>query len=164
VRSVCRICPKASCTSSPNMIAAKRLEPRVSEHSRRPVAVSSKVPGGASRNSPAAANARNVREEIAKVRSKTVSITILTPGLTRAREAANLRRELLLNAEGGGSFQNAGAGGLGRTGGPAFSVEATLQNQIFLDGKPFYAFTTGAIRSDRKRNAFRNRVGRRVSQ
>jgi hypothetical protein len=109
----------------------------------------------------ASAAARNIREEIAQVKGKTVSITILTPGLTRAREAVNLRRELLLlNSGSGGSWHGfAGGEGSGRRVGGALSVTSNVA--VNLDGRAFRDYTTQQIASDRNRTAFRNRVGRR---
>jgi hypothetical protein len=62
----------------------------------------------------------------------------------------------------GQSFAFAAPGGGGRTQ-PARPVASpvTVENRVMLDGAPFYAMTSTAVRSGLDRQAFRARVGRR---
>ncbi len=108
----------------------------------------------------AQANARNLREEIADIKSKTVTLTINTPGLTKAREAVNLRRELLGLSSGQGSFGYAADGSGSRTGG-ARSVTVESNVSVNLDGRPVRMIATTAVERKAKAVAFRQRVGRR---
>jgi hypothetical protein len=109
----------------------------------------------------AAANARNVREEIANIKGKTVTIGLNVTGLTKAREAVNLRRELLMLSTGaGGGFGFAANDGGNRVGG-ARPVQVESSVAVNLDGRPFRQLTTTAVDRKARDVAFRSRVGRR---
>jgi hypothetical protein len=59
----------------------------------------------------------------------------------------------------GGSFSPAGAM-VSRVGGAA-RVSATIENRLFLDGTPLYAYTDRVVADERRRSSFRARVGTR---
>ncbi len=105
-------------------------------------------------------NAQAVKREIGQISNKTVTLTILTPGLTKAREAVNLRRELLDLSGAQGSFGYAANDGGSRVGGPrSVSVESNVS--VNLDGRPFKQIATTAVDRNARRVAFRSRVGQR---
>ncbi len=105
-------------------------------------------------------NAQAVKKEISSVQGKTVTIGLNVTGLTKAREAVNLRRELLMLSSGQGSFGYAADGSGNRVGGArSVSVESTVN--VNLDGRPVRMIATTAVERNSKAVAFRQRVGRR---
>ncbi len=90
--------------------------------------------------------ARQVKAAVESIpRNYSVNISVITRGLTQAREAANLRREMLLNST-GATFGLTVPGDASRIGGPS-PVHATISNAIYLDGQPFRDWTDNRIRA-----------------
>lgn len=109
-----------------------------------------------------ASQARNARQEIAEIKGKTVTVTV---NVNASRLASVEKRLERINsyayAGAGGSFGITADGqGLSRVGGAA-AVSAVVENRLFLDGAPFWAYTDRAIARERDRAAFRAKVGRR---
>jgi hypothetical protein len=92
-------------------------------------------------------------------RNITTTISVRVTGLTKAREAANLRREMLMLSA-GDSFGLAVPGSASRTGGPT-PVSVTQNLSVSLDGAPFAAMTATAIDSNNRRQRFAQKVGKR---
>ncbi len=106
-------------------------------------------------------NAQAVKKEISSIQGKTVTIGLNVTGLTKAREAVNLRRELLMLSTGaGGGFGFAANDGGNRVGG-ARPVQVESSVAVNLDGRPFRQLTTIAVDRKARDVAFRSRVGRR---
>jgi hypothetical protein len=105
-------------------------------------------------------NAQAVKKEISSIQGKTVTIGLNVTGLTKAREAVNLRRELLMLSAGNGSFGFAADGSGSRVGG-ARPVQVQSSVSVNLDGRPVRTIVTTAVERSAKEVAFRQRVGRR---
>lgn len=58
----------------------------------------------------------------------------------------------------GAAFAVAAAGAVSRTGGPS---EVSVTNRLYLDGRPFRAYTDRAVHESERRTAWRSRVGKR---
>jgi hypothetical protein len=98
----------------------------------------------------------NVINRLALVRSKRVTISV---AVKQSADASALRKQSLpsgLNA--GSSFARAAGEGSYRTGGPA-PVQVQSNVSVSLDGKPFYDYTDRVVQQERKRTAWRARVG-----
>lgn len=112
----------------------------------------------------AAQTAKNVRQEIASIRGKTVTVTV---NVNASRLAAVENRLARLQNAGYGaaglSFAQFAPGQTSRTGG-ATTVNATLENRISIDGAPFRSYTKRVVATEGKRAAFRNRVGTRTER
>lgn len=112
----------------------------------------------------AAQTAKNVREEISKIRGKTVTVTV---NVNASRLAAVENRLARLQNAGYGaaglSFAQFAPGQTSRTGG-ATTVNATLENRISIDGAPFRSYTKRVVATESKRAAFRDRVGTRTER
>lgn len=122
----------------------------------KPRAVSVKVNGTAA----AASNARNVRQEIELVRSKSVTVSVNVNASRLASVERRLARLGATNA-GGDSFDQVAAGqGQSRTGG-ATPIEVSSTTVVNLDSRPFREMTARQVRDDRSRVRFRDRVGKR---
>lgn len=124
----------------------------------KPRSVSVKVNGSAQ----AASNARNVRQEIDQVRSKSVTLNVNT-ALAQSRIAAVERRLARVggaNAAANDSFGINQPGQQSRVGG-ATPIEVNSRVDVNLDGRPFRQYTEKRVRDDLRREAFRNRVGKR---
>lgn len=109
-----------------------------------------------------AAQARNARQEIAQIKGKTVSVTINVNASRLAAVEARLAR--LQNAGYGAaglSFAATAPGQTSRVGGAA-PVQVTSSVAVSLDGQPFRSYTQRAIEVRDQRNAFREKVGKRV--
>jgi len=110
----------------------------------------------------AASQARNVREEIAQIKGKTVTVTVNVNASRLAKVNAQLDR---LQASGyySGSSGFAAAGGdiTSRVGGAA-AIEVAQSLSVNLDGRPFRDMTARAVADSRDRERYRNRVGKRV--
>ena len=102
----------------------------------------------------------NVINRLAAVRSKTVTINV---AVRQSGDASALRKQSLPSGLSAASyFAHASStdGSQQRTGGPTpVSVQSNVS--VSLDGKPFYSYTDQAIRSDRSRAAWRQKVGQR---
>ncbi len=122
----------------------------------KPRSVSVKVNGTAA----AASNARNVRQEIELVRSKSVTVTVNVNASRLAAVERRLARVGAGNAAANDSFGVNAPGQSARTGG-AQKVEVQSAVSVNLDGRPFRDMTAKQIRDDRRRELFRNRVGKR---
>lgn len=98
----------------------------------------------------------NVINRLAAVRSKTVSLNI---AVRQSGDAAALRKQSLPSGLSAAShFAQAAGDGSYRTGGPT-PVQVSQQLQVSLDGRPFYDYTAQAIRADRDRAEWRQKVG-----
>lgn len=110
----------------------------------------------------AQANARNLRDEMNQIRSKTVTVSV---NVNASRLAAVENRLARLQKSGyyaaGDSFGELAPGQTARTGGPT-TVQSNVS--ISLDGAPFRSYSVEAVESNRKREAFRTKVGRRDGQ
>jgi hypothetical protein len=108
----------------------------------------------------AAANARNIRQEIAQIRSKTVTITIARKltgsNLSDSALKAALRKQGALAAS--DTFGYMAPGQVSRTGGPLV-VESNFA--INLDGRPLRSYADRTVAEVRARDRFRDRVGKR---
>lgn len=107
----------------------------------------------------AAARAQTVIQRLAAIHSKTVSVTV---AVRQSGDAAALRKQSLPAFSAGSHAYAAAGGGSYRTGGPA-PVQVASRVQVDLDGRPFYDYTTRAVRAADDRRAFRDRVGRKVA-
>lgn len=107
-----------------------------------------------------ASQARNARQEIAQIKGKSVTVTVNVNASRLNAVYARLERIGANNAA-GDSFGQLAGGQSFRTGGAA-QVSATVQNTINLDGRPFRAYTQKAIATERGRERFRSKVGRRT--
>lgn len=110
----------------------------------------------------AEAAAKRIRELLAQVRSKTVSVNVLI-NEGRLNNIENRLNRL------GGSLYNAAdtswsaldsQSGTARTGGAA-PINLTSDVRVNLDGRPFYAATVNAVQAAERRSAWRARVGTR---
>lgn len=99
----------------------------------------------------------NVINRLAAVRSKTVTLNI---AVRQSGDASALRKQSLPSGLSASSYfaQTTGEGRY-RTGGPT-PVNVQSNVSVSLDGKPFYDYTNQAIRQDRKRSEWRQKVGR----
>ncbi len=117
------------------------------------------LPGAATANS----QARNLRQELNLIKSKTVSLTV---NVNAPRLASVENRLARLQRSGyaaaGQSFALAEAGQRGARVGGAVQVQNSVS--VNLDGVPFYDFAATAVEVGQKRTAFRNHVGRRDAQ
>lgn len=108
-----------------------------------------------------ASQARNAREEIASIKGKTVTVTVNVNASRLASVEKRLAKIDSYGYAGPGSFGITADGqGSNRVGGVR-ELNATLTNQIFLDGEPFYQYTDRAMAREQRRVAFRQKVGRR---
>lgn len=123
----------------------------------KPRAVSVKVNGSAA----AASNARNVRQEIEQVRSKSVTVTVRVNDTQLDAVERRLARAGGANAAAGDSFGQNAAGQLSRVGGAA-AVNATVTSNLYLDGRLVHSYTDQQIAASRSREKFRSKVGRRT--
>lgn len=123
----------------------------------KPRSVSVKVNGSAA----AASNARNVREEIAQVKSKSVTVTVRVNDTQLDAVERRLARAGGANAAAGDSFGQNAAGQLSRVGGAA-AVNATVTSNLYLDGRLVHSYTDSQIAANRSREKFRSKVGRRT--
>lgn len=123
----------------------------------KPRSVSVKVNGSAA----AASNARNVREEIAQVKSKSVTVTVRVNDTQLDAVERRLARAGGANAAVGDSFGQNAAGQLSRVGGAA-AVNATVTSNLYLDGRLVHSYTDQQIAASRSREKFRSKVGRRT--
>jgi hypothetical protein len=99
----------------------------------------------------------NVINRLGAVKSKTVTLNI---AVRQSGDASALRKQSLpsgLKGAAGSSFA-AGTDGNYRTGGPA-EVNVQSNVSVSLDGKPFYDYTDRVVQQERKRAAWRARVG-----
>jgi hypothetical protein len=114
-------------------------------------------------------NAAKTKREAREVKAATdaiprnipVNISVITRGLTAAREAVNLRREMLSLSRSGGSFSLAETGG-GRVGGPS-QIFGTVENFISIDGTPFRRSISNQFRAYDARQRHRRRYGGRYT-
>ena len=105
------------------------------------------------------AEARSVKGATDAIpRSIPIRVSIITTGLTAAREAANLRREMLsLSAHDSFAFAG-GDGSSRRTGGP-LEVRSTVENHLYLDGRPFRQYTDDRLTAYHAKERHRARYG-----
>jgi hypothetical protein len=106
----------------------------------------------------AQAEARNARQEIASIRGKSVTVTVRVNDSQLRNVERRLARAGGANAAGADSFGAMAPGQTARTGGP-LTVENTTN--VVLDGRRIYSYTDKKIADERKRVAFRSKVGTR---
>lgn len=106
-------------------------------------------------------NAKELRESINQIpRNVTTTVTVRVNQSQLNKVNAQLSRlERAGYGAAGGSFSPAGDM-VSRVGGPA-RVSATIENRLYLDGTPMYAYTDRVVADERRRSSFRQRVGTR---
>lgn len=112
----------------------------------------------------AEARVKALQDRLNALHSKTITITVARrvtgSSASDSALASALGKQGAFAGGGSGYWAPSGPGSVARVGGPA---PVDVQNTVLvnLDGAPFYAATATAVRSDRKRTEFRNRVGTR---
>jgi hypothetical protein len=103
-----------------------------------------------------------VQKRLNALHDKSIRVAVSTNVASVQRKVENTLARLGGGFDATNYFAPATAGdGLQRSGGPAqVQVDSTVENTIYLDGKPFRAYTTRTVSASADRAAWRQKVGK----